>query len=278
MWAISFGAGGCAAVACLVFALWTLVIVPLRLAAFYRAQGLRGTPWTFLVGDLPLFFRMRQSAPEPFIDISRHFAGAFGPIAFNWFGPAFRLRISDAPLLREILVTHSYKFHKSPLAVRLVGPFLGLHNLLLSEGDEHRRHRRIASGAFRFDALQALVPLMSESAARQVGAWLTTGVPAPRVGDAAVEGDGSWVELEVGKQISALTLDIVGRAAFGVGSDSEGGDGRGLSVFAQSSSLLDAITTSAMSVTNFIPGWRSLPLPVHQRMDRQVWDSVRVKA
>ena len=104
---------------------WKFVVVPLRLASFYQAQGLAGTPWRFFVGDMVKFNRLRNTSPEPFIDISRYFSAALGPVGYMWFGPSLRLRLHDAALAREILVTHSYKFFKHELAKKLLCPFLG---------------------------------------------------------------------------------------------------------------------------------------------------------
>lgn len=109
-------------------AFWFLVVAPLREAAFYRAQGLQGTPWRFLLGDIPTMRKLRETAPEPFLDTARYFAAALGPVGFAWFGPQLRLRLFDAALLREVLVTHSYKFPKSSLARDVFGPFIGLNS------------------------------------------------------------------------------------------------------------------------------------------------------
>ena len=103
-------------IAALGYALWALVVVPLQYAAFYRAQGLSGTPFTFLLGDILLLRRLLATTPEPFLDAPRRFIELSGNIGFSWLGPSIRLRVYDAPLLRELLVTHSYKFPKSDSA------------------------------------------------------------------------------------------------------------------------------------------------------------------
>ena len=141
--------------------------------------------------------------------------------------------------------------------------------MLLTEGDVHKRHRRIASGAFRFEALQALLPLITQCTNVGVDGWLALGTKAPFESEAIDGGD--WVELEVNGLLSSLTLTIIGRAAFGVDSSSDAAKSQGdVAVFEQSSSLLDAMVETMLRPTIFIPGWRSLPLQENLRMDRQV--------
>lgn len=141
--------------------------------------------------------------------------------------------------------------------------------MLLTEGDVHKRHRRIASGAFRFDALHALLPLVTQCTNVGVDGWLAKGTMAPF--ESKVIDGGGWVELEVNGLLSSLTLTIIGRAAFGVDSSSDAAKSQGdVAIFEQSSSLLDAMVETMLRPTIFIPGWRSLPLQENLRMDRQV--------
>lgn len=154
---------------------------------------------------VPLLRRLRDSLPEPFIDLPRYLDDlSGGPVGFLWFGPSIRLRIADAPLAREVLVTHSYDFPKSDAMRTILGPILGHHSMLLSEGDVHKRHRRIVSSAFHFDALQSLIPLIWGCAATAVDSWLSTGTAAPPEAE-GVDG-GGWVELEANRLLSAVTL------------------------------------------------------------------------
>ena len=71
--------------------------------------------------------------------------------------------------------------------------------VLLTEGEVHKRHRRIASGAFHFDSLQALIPLIASCTNAAVDGWLAKGEAAPPECE-AVDG-GGWVELEFNRII-----------------------------------------------------------------------------
>jgi cytochrome P450 len=62
---------------------------------------------------------------------------------------------------------HADIFKKSQFQKKLVGPALG-EGLLTSEGEHWKFQRRAASPAFRIDALRALVPAFSSSAAATV--------------------------------------------------------------------------------------------------------------
>jgi cytochrome P450 len=89
----------------------------------------------------------------------------------------------------------------------MLSPMLGQHSLLLLDGDAHKRLRRISSRAFEFSALRVMLPFFGEAALAAVDSWLP--VLPPR-GSAAHD----WTELEFHLLASALTLNIVGRAAF----------------------------------------------------------------
>jgi cytochrome P450 len=234
------------------------VYAPLALAAFYRSQGIRGTPWRPLVGDMWRFATFRSKVYESFIAIHRMMVAEYGFVNTFWLGPELRIRICDAHLAREVLIGQSYSFHKAETMRLILGPILGENSMLLTEGEVHKRHRRIASHAFVFDALKELVPLISACALRAVDAWLE------KVAGKATSKQ-EWVEMELNSLCSEVTLSIIGRAAFGADDDARSGG-----IVSRTSSLLEESIAGLLNLTAFIPGFRSLPLPAHRRMDRQV--------
>jgi len=113
--------------------------------------------------------------------------------------PAYLLNHPD--LVREVLVTQQNKFIKS-LALQRARILLG-EGLLTSEGDFHRRQRRLAQPAFHRERLNAYALVMTGCAARACGHW--------RHG----------ATLNVSDEMMRLTLDIVARTLFSADIESE---------------------------------------------------------
>ena len=113
--------------------------------------------------------------------------------------PVYLLNHPD--LVREVFVTQQSKFVKS-LALQRARILLG-DGLLTSEGEFHRRQRRLAQPAFHRERLAAYGQVMIECAARVRDRWT----------------DGSTIN--VADEMMRLTLDIVARTLFSAHVESE---------------------------------------------------------
>jgi cytochrome P450 len=80
-------------------------------------------------------------------------------------------------------------------------PFAGPHSILLLDGDEHLRERRLLQGPFHGQRMRELSPLVSELARRELASW-----------------SGRVVALE---RMRALTLEIILRVVFGATDERE---------------------------------------------------------
>jgi cytochrome P450 family 135 len=80
-------------------------------------------------------------------------------------------------------------------------PFAGEHSILLLDGDEHLRERRLLQGPFHGDRMRALTPAVAELARGELSTW-----------------SGHVVALE---RMRALTLEIILRVVFGADDGSE---------------------------------------------------------
>jgi cytochrome P450 len=80
-------------------------------------------------------------------------------------------------------------------------PFAGASSILLLDGDEHLRERRLLQGPFHGERMRSLGPLVSELAERELGSW-----------------SGRVVTLN---RTRALTLEIILRVVFGASEDRE---------------------------------------------------------
>jgi len=122
-------------------------------------------------------------------------AREFGDIAHLRFGRQDLFLVSHPDQIRDILVTHSRQFKKGKGlegAKRLLG-----EGLLTSEGDFHLRQRRLAQPAFHRERVAAYAAVMVECAERMGMSWR--------------EDD----EVDMAREMSRLTMTIVGRTLFG---------------------------------------------------------------
>ena len=80
-------------------------------------------------------------------------------------------------------------------------PFAGPHSILLLDGDDHLRERRMLRRPFHGERMRAFAPLVAELAERELGSW-----------------EGRVVALE---RMRALTLEVILRVLFGAAEEVE---------------------------------------------------------
>ena len=118
------------------------------------------------------------------------------------------LQISDPETLRYMLVTAPHAFQKPPEVIS--GPLGDLFGggLLVAEGDEHTRQRRIMGPSFTAPAINALAPIMQRGAREPRTVWTR------RLEEHALD-DASPLVLDVTPSVSRYTLEVIIEAAFG---------------------------------------------------------------
>ena len=151
----------------------------------------------------------------PFIgSIMRRFSGPleffqelkqdFGDAArFTLFNERFLL-FSDPALVNEVLVTKQNSFRKGR-ALEGARVFLG-NSLLVSEGEEHARQRRLIQPAFHRGRIAGYAQIMAEKARL----W----TEAQRAG----------AEIDLAVEMNRLTLAVVAATLFGTDVNAEAGD------------------------------------------------------
>src|SRR5437764_15476892 len=87
-------------------------------------------------------------------------------------------------------------------------PFAGPHSILLLDGDEHLRERRLMQRPFHGERMRAFVPIVSELARAELASWR-----------------GRVNALE---RMRELTLEIILRVVFGARDDAETAELRGV--------------------------------------------------
>src|SRR5689334_8166603 len=80
-------------------------------------------------------------------------------------------------------------------------PFAGEHSILLLDGDEHLRERRLMQGPFHGERMRAFAPMIGELARGELSTW-----------------NGRVVALD---RMRELTLEVILRVVFGAGAGSE---------------------------------------------------------
>lgn len=120
--------------------------------------------------------------------------GEHGDIVYFRFGQQDVFFLNHPDYIKDVLVTHHQSFMKGRAlqrAKRLLG-----EGLLTSEGDFHRRQRRLAQPAFHRGRIASYGSVMTDYAARTAARWH----------------DGET--LDISQEMMRLTLAIVGKTLF----------------------------------------------------------------
>ncbi|MBB3045224.1 cytochrome P450 [Nocardioides soli] len=139
------------------------------------------------------------------------FRHRFHPYLRRRYGDVFTVRLAPGgrPLVfftrpehaKEIFAGDPEIFHAGK-ANGILGPIMGEHSLLLQDGAEHKRARKLLMPAFNGHALRDYQSLVTEVARAEVGGW--------RSGE-------SFRSLD---RMNALTLEVILRVVFGVTDES----------------------------------------------------------
>lgn len=119
-----------------------------------------------------------------------------------------RVMVTSAKGLGEVLSQKSYEFIKPPQLRNGLGRVLGI-GILLAEGDEHKRQRRLLQPAFSFRHVKDLYPLFWSKAAESVHV-MSKDLQRP-----SAPNEKPSEILEIQSYASRATLDIIGVAGLG---------------------------------------------------------------
>lgn len=218
---------------------------PRAVLAHYASQGVGAVPFRPLLGELPELWRSIRS--DDVWRCDREARAAHGPVYTTCFGPLPRLVVCDGALADEVLTRAARHYQKTVAGKRILGPLLG-RGLFFSEGDFWRQQRSAITPAFHHASLVRMVSLMAGCAAEAVARW-----------------DGT---VEVHRELSALTLDIVAGAA--LGSSFRDRPEVAVAVYDAFGRALEDIQARNLSVIGLLPVVSSLPTPGKRRIDAAV--------
>ncbi|TVU46877.1 hypothetical protein EJB05_06449 [Eragrostis curvula] len=228
-----------------------LVWRPRAVTARFRAQGVRGPPYRFLRGTLDEMKRMKAEGDGVAMDVRDHdilprimphflrWKEQYGTQFLYWFGPQPRIFLSDYDSVRQILSNKSGHFLKTdahPTILAMLGK-----GLVLVEGTDWVRHRRVVNPAFAMDKLKMMTTTMVSCAECLIKEWQ----------DQASNSKSGETEVEFSKQFQELTANVISRTAFG-SSYKEGKE-----VFHAQKQLLAIAMATLLNVP--LPGFKYLP-------------------
>ncbi|AEE75551.1 cytochrome P450 [Arabidopsis thaliana] len=227
---------------------------PKMLESYLRRQGLAGTPYTPLVGDLKKNFSMRAEARSKPINLTDDITPRIVPYPlqmlkthgrtfFTWFGAIPTITIMDPEQITEVLnkVYDFQKAHTFPLG-RLIAT-----GVLSYDGDKWAKHRRIINPAFHLEKIKNMVPAFHQSCSEIVCKW-----------DKLVSDKESSCEVDVWPGLVSMTADVISRTAFGSSCV------EGQRIFELQAELAQLIIQTVRKA--FIPGYSYLPTKGNRRM------------
>ncbi len=177
-----------------------------------------------------------RRGPLPYF---QNLAKQYGDIVYFKIGPQEAYFLNHPDLIKEVLVTNHENFTKG-LVLQRAKRLLG-EGLLTSEGEFHRRQRRLAQPAFHRQRVASYAEVMTGYATRMRERWP----------------DGAT--LDISEEMMRLTLAIVGKTLFDADVESDSGEvGEAMSVVME---LFDTLTMPFFELLS------KLPLPQLRRFD-----------
>ncbi|KAF8319090.1 cytochrome P450, partial [Clavulina sp. PMI_390] len=145
---------------------------------------------------------LRQNSPGM---SQKKWHNQYGPVVlWRGFFSLPRVSISDKRAMQYILVQNAYKFPKSPFGRKFLGGILG-EGLIVVEGADHARQRKVMNPAFGPANIKAMYPILLEKAHQFRNATLKLVAESPV----------QPTPLNLVRHMAGVTLDIIGAAGFG---------------------------------------------------------------
>jgi cytochrome P450 len=147
-----------------------------------------GPKGAFLTGNLRDFQNRRL---EFLMDCHRQ----YGDVVLFRIGPRRGYLLSHPDYIHEVLVKQPEKFHKSPMLKQTTKKALG-EGLLTSDGDAHKRQRKLVQPAFHHKRIEAYADVMVDYTLHMLAMWETGDV------------------LDISHEMMELTMKIVAKTLF----------------------------------------------------------------
>jgi cytochrome P450 len=129
-------------------------------------------------------------------------SASYGGLSHMRLGPVHAYLVNDHELLYSVLVDEAEKYYKSTKSKIVLGRFLG-DGILLNDGEDWLRRRRMVQPAFHHKRIEAYTEIMTDITQRTVSEWQHGEVR------------------DISTDMMRLTLDIVAKTLFNVETKAE---------------------------------------------------------
>ncbi|CAF2635800.1 unnamed protein product [Rotaria sp. Silwood2] len=181
---------------------WKFIRRQKRIYNIFRSQGISCEPFVPFFGQLPAM--RRASDKDTVMDYRMELVQKHGYIYGICFGPTIYLVVLEPDMLADIFGRPHAQDYTKPLNTdNFFKPLIGVHNLLVSEGTEHERARKMLNPAFHFVKLQSMVSIMINQTSQAINELISLSI------------DQQVVDLQT--ELNALPLAIISSSAFGKG-------------------------------------------------------------
>ncbi|KAI4353444.1 hypothetical protein L6164_002393 [Bauhinia variegata] len=244
--------------------LMTVLWRPYALTRYFRKQGITGPPYSLFSGSLPEIRRTKKEARGMVMDTYSNdiaprvipyyhtWSSLYGETFLYWFGTTPRVFISDPELAKQVLSNKS-GFYRKPETVSSTKALIGEEGLILRDGSEWAKHRRILNPAFSMDKLKVMIKRMAACTISMLDEWEREASEA------------KYKKIQMDEQFRELTADIIAHTAFGSSFV------QGREAFNAQRELLKQSAT--LNAYVFIPGSQYLPTPSNLKtwkLDRKI--------
>ncbi|TVU37600.1 hypothetical protein EJB05_10924 [Eragrostis curvula] len=193
----------------LVYLVWRPYAITKRL----RAQGVGGPGYRFFVGNLGEIKRLRAENAGVTLDVADHdfipmvqphfrkWIQLYGRTFVYWTGARPNVCLADVNAVKQVLSDRTGLYPKN-----LINPHIGRllgKGLVLTDGDEWKRHRKVVHPAFNMDKLKMMTVTMSDCARSMMSEWESQ------------LAKGGAVEVDLSTRFEELTADVISHTAFG---------------------------------------------------------------
>jgi cytochrome P450 len=168
----------------------------------------------------------------------------YGDVVSLRFGPYQTYVFFHPDAVREVLVARAKQFRRFPRPMQVLAQWNG-QSVLITEGDEWVRQRRMVQPAFHPRRFEHYASCMVARTRDRLERWLRTMDTA------------GAIEMEIGQEMTALTLEIIAKTMFDAEISAETSDlGRAVAI-------LSEIAVKEMQSPWILPDW--LPLAEKRR-------------
>ncbi|KAF1976840.1 cytochrome P450 [Bimuria novae-zelandiae CBS 107.79] len=243
---------------------WGTFVYPLFLSPLRHLPQAPGA--NFLIGNWARILKDPSGEPQrEWIDTVPN----DGVIYYRWLFNEPRVLITSPKVLAEVLVQRSYEFGKPERIRRGIGRLLGI-GILVAEGDEHKRQRRLLMPAFAFRHIKDLYSVFWDKSVELTNA-IAHAVRTDETGSSVVE---------IRDWASRATLDIIGLAGMGQDFNAIADPSNELNVTYRTI-FSPSTTAKVMQIASFfLPEWliRHLPVKRNEEFKEAIRTIKRVSA